>query len=240
MKEFLGIMFVLFVGLITYSSILFIYRGKKNKNNSFSSSLSIIFLILLTFSFLLPLTIQILNNKFVVTQSYAFVFLMSIISFIIFRLINKYDFNKELNFTNKEVLILVAFALFFLIEGLKLYSITTISIKNGITTLLKYSIYNILLGTIFLNYYIPKDKRLIKTLSFLTFLSFIGGLISYIFEIIFTKSFVIGIISSLTFGMFVYIILFILYPDFKNTSDRKSKVLGLLLGGFIYALTTLF
>lgn len=238
MKEFIGIAFCLVGGIITYGSLLFLSYGK-NKNKSFSISLNTIFLLLLSLFFLLPLTIKVLNNKFVSAQSYAFIFLMLLLSFCISKLIYKYTSKKEFN---SDLYILgIAFLIFFIIEGLNLYSITLISIKSGLIMLLKYSIYNIILATIFLNYFNKTEKKkLVKVLSFLSFSIFISGLVSFIFEIIFDKSFAIGILSSIAFGMFIYIITFILYPNFKNISDRKSKVLGLLLGGFIYALITLF
>lgn len=248
MKPLIGIVVTVLAGLFLFIGALIIYKFKnREKVVSFSISLGLIVLVILNFSHILPESIELLNNKFITAQSYAFVFLMSVVGYGLFKILDYFipDHDHSSHTKNlKHVAHITTVALFIhnIVEGMSLYTTTVSSIKTGFIYLLGIGFHNLALG-ITLTGQVYKEngsrKESIKMLSILVLANFIGALISFIFNIYLDKSFTLGMLLALTFGMITYIILFELWPNYKVSKERRAKVLGLLTGGILMLLTTL-
>ena len=249
MKSLIAILFSVLAGLFMFVGMIIIFKSKNNKKiESFSIALGLIVLLFLGLVHILPESIELLNNKFITLQSIAFIFLMSLVGYAFLKVLDKFmpDHNHSNSKKNlKHIAYVTSIALFLhnIVEGMSLYATTVASIKTGFIYLFGIGCHNVALGmTLTGQIYKEKTskKETYKLIGFLVLANLIGALISYVFNVYFEKSFALGVVLSITFGMLVYIILYELIPSFRESKDKKEKVIGIVIGAILMLLTLLF
>ena len=68
----------------------------------------------------------------------------------------------------------------------------------------------------------------------------VGGLITFVFAGAILSDFYRGVILAITLGMLIYIVLFELLPHMIENKNKKSVILGMLIGMTLLILSTLF
>lgn len=239
MKEFIGILLSILSPLFLFVGSFIVSKFRNTKKIfPFSIALCIIFIILIDVNYIFTGAIDLLNNKFITSQSYAFVFLMSIVGYIIMKLLDYRISNNKVKNSNMKLVCLLGFILFlyFIICGINIYDASLISIKKGLYSFINYSLINTTFG-ICLDGIMKSEKdykqKRNKVFFYLSLGYIIGALLAFIFNIKIIKNFTLGIFLSLIFGMLIYIIIFELWPRYKESNERFIKALGLIVGGII-------
>lgn len=249
MTTLIGILLTLASGLFLYIGALLIYNfSNKDKIISFSIALGLIVLIILNLTHIFPESIELLGNKFVKIQSYAFLFLMSLLGYVLLKILDKFiPHHSHSSHENKmkHVAYITTVTLFIhnIIEGISLYSASILSIKTGIIFSLGIGVHNIALGITLTGQLFKENnskKEIIKMLGILVLANLVGAILSILFNINAENSFILGIILAITFGMLIYIIIAELWPSYKASKESTAKVIGLLTGGALMILTGLF
>lgn len=248
MIQLIGILLTVGAGLFLYIGALLIYNfSNKEKIISFSIALGLIVLIILNITHILPESIELLSNKFVRIQSYAFLFLMSLLGYGLLKMLDKFiPHHSHSSHENKmkHVAYITTITLFVhnVVEGISLYSASILSIKTGIIFSLGIGVHNIALGITLTGQLFKENnskKEVIKMLGALVLANLVGALLSILFNIKAENSFILGAILAITFGMIIYIIIEELWPNYKVSRERTAKVIGLLTGGALMFLTGL-
>lgn len=245
MTQLIGVLLTIGAGLFLYIGALLIYNfANKEKIIAFSIALGLIVLIILNITHIFPESIDLLSNKFIRIQSYAFIFLMSLLGYGLLRILDNFipHHNHSSNENKmKHVAYITTFTLFIhnVVEGISLYTASVISIKTGIIFSLGIGVHNIALGITLTGQLYKENnskKEVIKILGILVLANLVGALLSILFKIK-ANSFILGVVLALTFGMLIYIIVKELWPSYKVNRERTSKVIGLLTGGALMILT---
>ena len=107
--------------------------------------------------------------------------------------------------------------------------------QMGLMICISVALHNIPLGTtIFSSIDIKKNKLLVLSL---TLSSFVGGFIFLLIGEI--SSLVLAIISIITLGMLIYILIMELLPELIGNIKKKETILGLITGIIIIILAML-
>ncbi len=170
-----------------------------------------------------------------------------ILGFIIFILLDKliphHSHEHTKNKTVKEehlehigIITMVALVIHNLIEGVTLYTIALNEPLSGVLMAISISLHNIPLGFQIGNLINNKSNN--KFLIILLCLSsFIGAIFIMIFGSL--NEFIISILIALTFGMLLYILIFELYGEIKNSLKKKETGYGIIVGIIVLFITYL-
>ena len=117
------------------------------------------------------------------------------------------------------------------IEGASIFNLASHDIKAGILMAIGVGLHNIPFGIeITATLYETKKerKKIIFNILLLTISTVLGALVMMIFKDI--NSFVLGGLMSITIGMIVYLILFELLGEFRESKNKKHSLIGLFSG----------
>ena len=147
---------------------------------------------------------------------------------------------SEENLVHIGIVSLIAIALHNVIEGMAVYSLSVESVKTGLLIALGVGLHNIPMGMVIgttMEHESKKHKILAYGLATLS--TFIGGLLMLLIHNV-VSDFVIGILICITLGMILYIVLFELIPHLLHAKDKKTTIIGVLIGVAIIILSSLF
>lgn len=248
MNVFVGLLLSIVTGLFLLVGTFIVFKSKNSeKVVTFSVSIGLIVLILLSVFHLIPEAFEFLSGKFTSLQSYAYLFLMILVGMIILKVLDyfipEHDSDNKAN-NLKHIALITFFALFIhnFIEGMALYMGTLSSIKTGIMLCIGIALHNVPLGLTISSAFYKENKNKFKTVMYIIILglsTFMGALSILVFDKLSNSSFSFGTILGITVGMIMYILVFELWPVFRESKYVKLKVAGLLIGGAIMLLTTL-
>ncbi len=147
---------------------------------------------------------------------------------------------SEENLVHIGIVSLIAIALHNIIEGMAVYSLTIESLKTGLLIALGVGLHNIPMGMVIgttMEHESKKHKAIAYTFAVLS--TFIGGLLMVLVHN-FINNFIIGILICITLGMILYIILFELIPHLLHAKDKKTTIIGIIIGILIIIISSLF
>lgn len=132
----------------------------------------------------------------------------------------------------------LALVLHNIVEGMTVYSVASLSFTSGISLMIGVGLHNIPMG-MFISSTLMNEKKSkrIVTMIFLTLSTFLGGLIMSLF-INNIEERVMPLLTSLALGMVLYILFFELLSSVIKDKDRKTTILGTLLGFVIVVIST--
>ena len=239
----MGLLLTIITGLFTLLGSLIVLTTKNNKKIvNFSISIGFGVLSSLILLELIPETLELTNNFLIVI---GLVFLGIIILKLLDHFVpHHHDHNEDDDHEHlTHVGIMTSIALFIhnFLEGMTLYIAFSTEAKLGLLLAIGVGLHNIPLGmSICSMFYHDNNKLKIILISLLVSLStFMGGLLTFIFKETFLSAFALGIILSLTLGMLVYIVLFELLPHLITTKDKKTTILGIIIGILLLVISVL-
>ena len=147
---------------------------------------------------------------------------------------------SEENLVHIGIVSLIAIVLHNIIEGMAVYSLSVESLKTGFLIALGVGLHNIPMGMVIAST-MEHESKFKKIISYLLacLSTFVGGLIMLLIHSVVTD-FVVGILICITLGMIIYIVLFELIPHLLHSKDKKTSILGFILGIIIIIISSLF
>lgn len=245
MKTILAIILTVFVNIFLYFGYLLISnRNNKNKDMLvFTRSLALIVFILLSIHHIFPLAVKLLSKKLIITQTYALIVLLTIIIYVIFKILEphiSFKYGSKLGTKSVLYLNIVLIFIFNLVEGFNIYTNMLHSYREGIMCAIIVCIHNLLFGMILAGEFSKESKKeKVSVYTCISCATIIGTLIGYVFGTAAFDCFTFGIIESIVFGLIVYLIFFKLINYYRKESNKKFKVLGILIGGLLILFSTL-
>lgn len=122
----------------------------------------------------------------------------------------------------------IALIIHNLVEGMGLFSVASVSVKSGLVYALAIGLHNIPFGIKISAIFKDNKFALWLWTGLLTFSTFMGGLIIFIFKNS-LNDFVLGILLSMTVGIILYIIFGELIHAFKK-KYLKETIIGAVVG----------
>ncbi|MEG0994821.1 MAG: ZIP family metal transporter [Bacilli bacterium] len=248
MQNIQGLVFTLFLGLFILVGAFIVFLTKNNKKFiTFSIALALSVIVMLIFTDLGKEAYEMLGK-----DNVLFFILFVILGFLLLKMLDIFvpDHEHHEHETNKEdtknlshigKLSSIAIIIHNVIEGMAIYTTIVSNPSVGFMVSLGVGLHNIPLGMAITStlYQSNKDKK--KTYIYIFALSlstFLGGLLLFIFGNNISE-FILGVLLSLTIGMLCFISICELLPRVINSKDKKTTVMGLLLG-IILMTATLF
>lgn len=244
----MALLITLIVGLFTFIGSLIIFFTKNNKKIvDFSISIGFGVLLALMILELIPETLELIQTKFMVVGSILAVLVLAGAGIFALKILDKFvpdhDGSKSNTLIHIGVMTSVALVIHNLLEGMAIYTSLSSSLKFGGMLGLGVALHNIPLGMSItsLFYKNGKDNKKAILVSLIVSLStFVGGLITYVFAGAILADFYRGVILAITLGMLIYIVLFELLPHMVENKNKKSIILGMIIGMTLLILSTLF
>jgi len=211
------------------------YKNNKNLIN-FSVGMAFVVLIILLIVDIVPDTLELFeNNKFIWLIGGTLIGIGLL--FLIEKLVPHHDHYKEEKEHHHEehlkhigTMTSVALIIHNLVEGMSIYGVASNDLKTGLIYAIGVGLHNIPFG-IEITALFDKEKNKKKTYIFLILLSFstfLGGLILFLFENLLTD-FVLGILLSVTIGMILYLVINELFVELKENLNKYS-IYGIITG----------
>ncbi len=215
------------------------FFGSKNRKKIVDFIYGALFSVItmITLIYLMPEIYNCLGFK----QLYlSFIFLG--VGYITMKVVSKYyDLPKKEKRTKKEMIktdnyiatmLLLVFAFYNLIVGLEIYSTILANMEKGIQQVIITSFKNSFIG--FLFFYLLNQENISKTKKRIAILSFtFTPLIGNIFMLCINKTSnatILGCSFSLIVGMFLFILVTEIIANIKKSKNKKSAILGLVIG----------
>ena len=244
----MALLITLIVGLFTFIGSLIIFFTKNNKKIvDFSISIGFGVLLALIILELIPETLELIQTKFMVVGSILAVLVLAGAGIFALKILDKFvpdhDGSKSNTLIHIGVMTSVALVIHNLLEGMAIYTSLSSSLKFGGMLGLGVALHNIPLGMSItsLFYKNGKDNKKAILVSLIVSLStLVGGLITYVFAGAILADFYRGVILAITLGMLIYIVLFELLPHMVENKNKKSIILGMIIGMTLLILSTLF
>lgn len=244
----MALLITLIVGLFTFIGSLIIFFTKNNKKIvDFSISIGFGVLLALIILELIPETLELIQTKFMVVGSILAVLVLAGAGIFALKILDKFvpdhDGSKSNTLIHIGIMTSVALVIHNLLEGMAIYASLSSSLKFGGMLGLGVALHNIPLGMSItsLFYKNGKDNKKAILVSLIVSLStFVGGLITYVFAGAILADFYRGVILAITLGMLIYIVLFELLPHMVENKNKKSIILGMIIGMTLLILSTLF
>lgn len=234
-----GLLTTFLLGIfILIGAIIPLFLVKKDKVINLSIGLAFGVIVTLIVTDLLPEILEELGLKYI----YLFL-IFTAVGFFLLRLLDGYipDHHdhkmtkKEANenLTHIGIMTTLALILHNIIEGMAVYSTALADASLALSLALGVGFHNIPLGMVISSSFYHSSKNLKKTIISLLLVSistFCGGLIMYLFKITSVNSVLLGVLLSLTLGMLLFIVIDELLPRIKNTKDKKTVFIGVVIG----------
>ncbi len=249
MGKYYGLVLTIGAGLFFLIGGLISLKVKnKDKLNHFSIALAFVIILNLIVFDLLPEIGELLDGYslgfkaliIIVFGLFGFIFLKGLDFFIPDHHHDHHDDEidkKEHDSHLKHIgtLTLISLILHNILEGFAIAGMSLNNIKMGLLICISVALHNIPLGTtIFSSLNINKNKILI---AILTLSSFGGGLIFFLFNYI--SNLVLAIVTIITLGMLLYILVFELLSEVWQNKKKKETLYGLIIGFIIIAISLL-
>lgn len=241
----MNLLITLIVGLFTLlGSIIVILTKNSKKLIDFSISIGFGVLFTLIIIEILPESIELINTKYELLPSILVLITLVILGVTILKLLDKFipdhDTHNKNNLIHVGLITSVALFIHNYLEGMAIYTSTDTSLKLGSLLGLGVALHNIPLGMSIASFFYSKGKVKTLLLSLIVSLStFLGGLTIVMFSNFIINDFIRGIILSVTLGMLVYIVIFELLPHIFENKNKKSCIIGILMGVVILLISTL-
>ncbi len=235
----ISILFLLVGTLIVFST------KNSNKVMTFSVSLGFSVLILLGVIHLIPDAYSFFNGSLDNVKSILFLALFTFLGFIIVFVLDLFGGHHHeheedhSNFNHISLITCIFLVIHNLIEGMTLYSSVLLNYETAVILTLGIGLHNIPLGFT-LSSTFSKNHSKIETLLYIVFIGFsylIGGFLAFKFESYLVSDFVLGSALMFTFGMILYIAIFEFLPLIRESKDKKTRNLGLIVGVVAMILT---
>lgn len=223
----------------------FIALNKKDNDNltAFSIGMAFSVLILLVALDIFPEVKELLNNK------YLYGLISILLGFSIFKIIDLFipHHNHELEKKHKThekhlyhigIITSLALVIHNIIEGLGIYELANYNLYSGFLMSLGVGLHNLPFGLEITATMQEKNenKRFIRNTIFLLFISTsIGALIGFIFGSI--NELFLGLLMSFSIGMILYLLIFELLGEIKESTNKKYSLIGGICGIIIMILT---
>lgn len=138
--------------------------------------------------------------------------------------------SEEGNLVHIGIMSAVAIMLHNIVEGMTVYSVASQSIRSGVTLAIGVALHNIPMGALIYST-LKSEKRGKRNIILLlsSFSTFFGGLLMAALSSILSSSFFM-VLMSLALGMVLYILFWELLPSAIHSKDRKTVVIGSLIG----------
>lgn len=148
-------------------------------------------------------------------------------------LIPHHDHNKEIKHHERHLkhinsITSLAIIIHNVIEGMAIASVASVDFSAGLIMALAVGLHNIPFGIEITATFDKLDKKSVFKILFLSISTLLGAIIyvlignlNEVFE---------GILLCITSGMILYIIIFELFPEFKESKLKKSSYFGIVVG----------
>lgn len=247
MDKIYGIVLTFITGLFFLVGGLISKRFKNKESlNIFSISLAFIIIINLIAIDLFPEVLELFEGHKIGTKV-GIIIISVLIGIVLLKVLDMFIPDHHHEHKNNEenikehishekhigVLTVISLILHNILEGFAIFGMAVNNFKLGLMICISVALHNIPLGThIFSKLDFKKNKGLIWLL---TLSSLIGGIIFLIVGDI--SASILGIITSITLGMLIYIEFFELLPELIHNFKRKETVFGLGLGIILLAIS---
>lgn len=240
MNRLYGIILTIISGLFFLIGGIITHKCKnKDKLNHFSVALAFMVMLGLIVLDLFPEVMELMED-YKIIEAVAFIGVFACLGFIILKVLDLFipDHHHEHkdNEKNKKehishihhigILTIISLILHNLLEGFMIFGMALNDFKVGILMTISIALHNIPLGTHIFSSIDLKDNKLL--VGSLTLSSLVGGLLFLVVGNV--SNIILALVTALTLGMIIYILLLELLPEVVNNRSKKETILGLLLG----------
>ncbi len=248
-KVQLGLITTLLLGVfIVIGALIAFLVKKKQKVVDFSIGLAFGVIVFLIIMDLLPEIIENLSIR------YLHIFIIcTVLGYFILKLLDNFiPDHEEDNMTKKElknnlahigIVTSLAIVLHNIIEGMAIYSSILSNTSLGMAVTLGVGCHNIPLGIVIAGSFYQSNQNMSKTILSILLVSlstFVGGIIMFFLNINTINSLVLGILLSITLGMLLFLVISELFPRIRQTKDKKTSFIGVVIGVILILLASLF
>ena len=245
----LGLVTTLLLGIfIIIGSLIAFLIKRKEKVVDFSIGLAFGVIVMLIGIDLLPEVIEHLGLK------YIYIFIIgTIIGFFLLKVLDNFIPDHDEGKMNKKerndnlihigIITSCALVLHNIIEGMAVYSTIITDTTLGLAITMGIGFHNIPLGMVIAGTFYQSNEKLGKTILSIIGVSlstFVGGLIMFFLNITSISPVILGMLLSITLGMLLFIVLDELLPRIKNTKNKNTTIIGIILGILILSITLFF
>lgn len=223
----LGLAFAFFIGILLGKF------GHEERIERISVSLSFGALVGVVLLDMLPEIIESIDS----TKAFLFFFFFILLGFILLLILDKFvpehegsEKSAEGNMIHIGIMATSAIVIHNIVEGMSVYSLSSVVLKGGIILALGVALHNIPLGMLIYSTVKNEEKRkkhLVIILS--SFSTFIGGLIMASLSRFISPIFVEALTST-ALGMVLYILSMELLPSFRHFENKKKVFLWAIVG----------
>lgn len=245
-----GIVLTFLSGLaIVLGSIIVLLLKNNKKLTDFSISMATGVMSALLILELIPESFELLSDTYSITRSILIVIIASLIGIMILKTLDLFipdhDHDEKIdndNLFHIGIVSSIALILHNLIEGMAIYSSSLTDGNIGILLTLGICLHNIPLGIMITSTLYKSNNNRKKTILIITLISLstlLGGVLMFLLSKV-INDVIRGVLLSLTIGMIIYIVLFELIPEIKTIKNKKTSILGIILGIAIFLITLFF
>lgn len=245
-----GIVLTFLSGLaIVLGSIIVLLLKNNKKLTDFSISMATGVMSALLILELIPESFELLSDTYSITRSILIVIIASLIGIMILKTLDLFipdhDHDEKIdndNLFHIGIVSSIALILHNLIEGMAIYSSSLTDGNIGILLTLGICLHNIPLGIMITSTLYKSNNNRRKTILIITLISLstlLGGVLMFLLSKV-INDVIRGVLLSLTIGMIIYIVLFELIPEIKTIKNKKTSILGIILGIAIFLITLFF
>ena len=246
--EFSGLLVTLLLGIfILIGSLMAFLVKKRQKVIDFSLGLAFSVIVMLIIFDIIP---EIIDN---LSISYIFIFIIgSLLGYQLLKTLDSFIPNHENDkMTNNElknnlvhigIVSSIALIMHNFIEGMTVYSVVISDVSLGLLIGIGVGLHNLAFGMVIVTTFYQANqnrKKILLLIATFALSTLFGGLFMFILGIKSLNGLVLGLLLSITLGMLLYIIFNELYERVKNTKNKESRNLGLLIGIIIFLISVL-
>ena len=240
----MGLLFTFVLGIFILIGAFIVFVMKNNdKFVQFSISVAFGVMSALVLGELIPETFELFHTQYTTLKSFVLILICTLLGISILRLLDFFVPDHEMEEESEKehdhqlahigLVSSIALVLHNIIEGMAVYSTVTKSVQLGLLVSIGVGLHNIPLGMVITSTFYKSNKNKKKTISILLGIAlstFVGGIIMYFLAGKVINDTILAVLLGITLGMLFYIILFELWPQIKKAKDKKTTVLGILLG----------
>lgn len=245
-----GLVLTFLSGLaIILGSVIALLLKNNKKLTDFSISMAAGVMSALLILELIPESFELISNSYSITRSVLIIIIASLIGIMILKVLDLFipdhDHDDKIdndNLFHIGIVSSIALILHNLIEGMAIYSSSLTDGNIGILLTLGICLHNVPLGIMVTSTLYKSNNNRKKTILIITIISLstlLGGLLMFLLAKI-INDVIRGILLSLTIGMIIYIVLLELIPEIKTIKNKKTSILGIILGIAIFLITLFF
>lgn len=207
--------------------------GQEERIEKISVSLSFGALIGVVLLDMIPEIVESTDSAKAFLFFFFFIFLGFVLLLILDRFVPEHEGSEksaEGNMIHIGIMATSAIVIHNIVEGMSVYSVSSVVLKSGIILALGVALHNIPLGMLIYSTVKNEEKKkkyLVIILS--SFSTFIGGLIMASLSRFITPVFVEAL-TSIALGMVLYILSMELLPSFRHFENKKKVLLWAIVG----------